>query len=90
MFITEAQTKGVKCRLRYFREGEEILELINSLENQYVRADFENKAKMLKIILSNSALTNEKCLFSYRKPFDVLVEFGKMELSSATGIRTPV
>ncbi len=77
-------------KLYSIKEGEEILELINSLENQYVKADFENKAKMLKIILSNSVLTNEKPLFSYRKPFDVLAEFGKMELSSATGIRTPV
>ena len=88
--IIENKKKLEGQKLHSLEENEKILELIKSLGNQYFRSNFEVKAKMLKIMLSNSVITNEKCLFSYRKSFDDLANFAKMEVGSATGIRTPV
>ena len=44
------------------------------LKSQYLRANLEHKAKMLKILLSNCELKGVSTSFQWNKPFDVLFE----------------
>ena len=71
-------------------EGLMILELMKNIKNQYLRANLENKSKILKILLSNCELKGVNTSFYWNKPFDILFELGKSEKrgSSQANYRT--
>ncbi len=57
-----------------YEYGYKTLELSNKLYSQYVRANHEEKAKILKHIASNYVLNDVSLDAVYRKPFDILAE----------------
>ena len=50
------------------------LELSKSLYPQYVRENLEEKAKILKLVVSNYTLNNISICPTYRKPFDIIAK----------------
>ena len=63
----------------YMREGILILELVQDIENTYLRANMEQKSKMLKILSSNLELKGVNTSFHWNKPFDILYKSGESE-----------
>ncbi|MFH0702102.1 MAG: recombinase family protein [bacterium] len=63
-----------KANDSYLKSGIEILELANNVYNLYTSQESEEKAKLLKIILSNSELKDGKLSYTYKKPLDILAE----------------
>ena len=63
----------------YMQEGLLILELVQDIKNQYLKADMEQKSKMLKILLSNLELKGVDSSFHWNKPFDILYKLGESE-----------
>ncbi len=59
---------------RYLKEGIQIIELANDAYNDYLEESSEEKAELLKILLSNSWLNNGKLVYEYKKPFDILAK----------------
>ncbi len=57
-----------------YEYGYKTLELSNNLYSQYVRANDEEKAKILKYIASNYVLNDASLDAIYRKPFDIIAE----------------
>ena len=57
-----------------YEDGYKTLELSNKLYSQYVRANHEEKAKILKYIASNYVLNDVSIDAVYRKPFDIIAE----------------
>ncbi len=57
-----------------YEYGYKTLELSNKLYSQYVRANHEEKAKILKHIASNYVLNDVSLDAVYRKPFDIIAE----------------
>jgi hypothetical protein len=60
---------------------------MKNIRNQCVRANLENKVKMLKIMLSNCELKGVNTSFYWNKPFDILFELGKTENRGHLGVR---
>ncbi len=58
----------------YYEDSCKILELSNRLYPLYVRANLEEKAKILKLVASNYTLLNASLYPTYRKPFDILAK----------------
>ncbi|HEX9746643.1 MAG TPA: recombinase family protein [bacterium] len=56
--------------------GTKIIELAKNAYSSYLQADWSQKRNLLKILLSNSTLSGCKVHYSYKKPFDLLVEGG--------------
>lgn len=50
------------------------LELSKSIYHQYLRANPEEKAKILKLVASNFILDNVSLCPKYRKPFDLIAK----------------
>lgn len=63
----------------YMQAGLQILELVQDIENTYLRANMEQKSKMLKILSSNLELKGVNTSFYWNKPFDILYELGESE-----------
>ncbi len=63
----------------YMQEGLLILELVQDIKNQYVKANMEQKSKMLKILCSNLELKGVNSCYNWNKPFDILYELGQSE-----------
>ena len=61
-----------KANTNYIQEGIQILELANQAYYQYVRQTPHEKARLLKILLSNCSLKGGTPYPTYRKPFDLL------------------
>lgn len=71
----ESQMDGRQVIERDFYEfGYKTFELSKMLYSQYVRANYEDKAKMLKFVASNYTLNDVSLFPTYRKPFDMLAE----------------
>ena len=71
----ELQMDGRQVIERDFYEfGYKTFELSKMLYSQYVRANYEDKAKMLKFVASNYTLNDVSLFPTYRKPFDMLAE----------------
>lgn len=58
----------------YLKEGIQIIELANDVYNLYLEQSSEEKAELLKILLSNSWLNNGKLDYDYKKTFDILAK----------------
>jgi site-specific DNA recombinase len=58
----------------YFRDAQEILELSKRLYPLYLKANYSEKAKILKFVASNYTLLNVSLYPTYRKPFDILAK----------------
>ena len=61
----------------YFEDGARILELSNRLYPIYVKATFNDKARILKVLASNYTIRQEDNVTicpTYRKPFDLLAK----------------
>ena len=58
----------------FYEYGYRTLELSNELYFQYVRANHEEKANILKYIASNYVLNDVSLDAVYRKPFDIIAE----------------
>ena len=58
----------------FYEYGYRTFELSNKLYFQYVRANHEEKVKMLKYIASNYVLNDVSLDAVYRKPFDIIAE----------------
>lgn len=63
----------------YMQAGLQILELVQDIENTYLRANMEQKSKMLKILSSNLELKGVNSSFHWNKPFDILYKLGESE-----------
>lgn len=57
-----------------YEYGYKTFELSNKLYRQYVRANYEDKAKILKFIASNYVLNDVSLSATYRKPFSFIAE----------------
>ena len=58
-----------KTNPRFFEDAEQILELSKSMRSLYVKANYHEKAHLLKLIASNYTLTDVSICPTYRKPF---------------------
>ncbi|GAX60916.1 site-specific recombinase, DNA invertase Pin homolog [Candidatus Scalindua japonica] len=58
----------------FYESGNKTLELFNKLYFQYVRANYEEKATILKFVASNYVLNDVSLYAVYRKPFDIIAE----------------
>ena len=62
-----------------------ILELANTAYSLYVRQDHAERAKLLKMVLSNCAIDAVSLYPTYRKPFDLIFQKAKTEEWRARG-----
>lgn len=58
----------------YGATGSRILELAKNAHNRFISQDSREQARLLRILLSNSAFDRGSLSVSYSKPFDLLVE----------------
>ena len=58
-------------------EGLRILELMQSIKNVYIKADMEDKAKILRLLLQNCTLKGVNIRFYWNSPFDLLIKLGQ-------------
>ena len=58
----------------FYEDGVQILELMNLLYSQYVKANNKEKAKILKMVASNYTLRDGTPCAAYRKPFIFFAE----------------
>jgi len=58
----------------YYRLGMEILELANSAYGLYLKQEWDEKAKLLRMLLSNSTFVRGTLSPTYNKPFDILAK----------------
>jgi len=63
----------------YFKEGIEIFELMKNIKNQYVKANSEQKHRIMKILVSNCELKGVNTRIYWNKPFDILFEMGRTQ-----------
>ena len=62
------------ANVNYYELGVRILELANSAYGLYLKQDAEEKARLLRTLLSNSTFTNGTLCPTYKKPFDILAK----------------
>ncbi len=55
--------------LNFYEDGCKTLELSNRLYSAYVKANYEERAKILKLVASNYTLNDETVIPEYKKPF---------------------
>jgi hypothetical protein len=63
-----------KANQNYLEEGIKILELANKAYSLYQRQNSYEKARLLKIIQSNSTWDGVNICPTYKKPFDILAK----------------
>lgn len=63
-----------KINPNFYEDGCKTLELSKRLYSLYQKANYEDKAKVLKLIASNYTLTKENLYPIYRRPFDLLAK----------------
>ena len=61
----------------FLEQSAEIFELMKDLKNQYVKANSEQKQKIMKILVSNWELKDVNTRIYWNKPFDMLFEMGQ-------------
>ncbi len=57
-----------------YEDAQKILELSKRLYSLYIRANYEEKVKILRFVASNYTLLNISLYPTYRKPFDILAK----------------
>jgi PglZ domain len=70
-------------------DAQTIFELANSAYSLYVSQNPAEKAKLLRIVVSNFSVDAVSVYPTYRKPFDLIVKRAQKEEWSGGGIRTP-
>ena len=60
----------------YLQQGVEVLELANRAYDLYMNQPHEERAKLLQFLLLNSTLKDGSLCVTYRKPFDIIAEWG--------------
>lgn len=63
-----------KAGMNYLKEGIKTLELCEKAYSLYNNETAEEKAKILKYLLSNSELEGGKLSYTYKKPFDIFAK----------------
>jgi len=58
----------------YLRQGTLIIELARNAYSSYLQHDRSENRRMLQIVASNYSLNGRNLHYSYKKPFDILVE----------------
>ena len=77
LFEVRAQRESVKAiNQNFYEDGCKTLELANRLNSLYLKANYEDKAKILKFVASNYTLNDITLYPVYRKPFNFIVEKG--------------
>jgi len=66
-----------EARFDRLLDGARILELANEAYSLYVRQSHAERAKLLKIVLSNCLLDSVSLYPTYRKPFDLILGAAK-------------
>ncbi len=72
--------------LNYMEEGLRILELMQSIKNVYLKADMEDKAKILRLLLQNCTLKGVNIRFYWNSPFDLLIKLGQTNKRGERGV----
>ena len=70
----------------YMEEALQILELMQSMRNQWDKADLEKKASIAKILILELKLSDVSCSIEWNKPFDLLYDVGKVK----SGVRQAI
>lgn len=78
----KSQLVGIKLQMdntpainpSFYETGCKTLELSKRLYSQYVRVDYEKKAKILRFVASNYTLNDLTLYPAYRKPFDTIAK----------------
>jgi site-specific DNA recombinase len=68
-----------KAKPERLLDGVRILELANKAHSLYLRQNSAEKARLLKIVLSNCAIGAANVYPSYRKPFDLIFQAAQTE-----------
>lgn len=76
MTLKDQLDSSVKTNPKFFEDAHKILELSKSLHSLYVKADYHEKAHLLKLISSNYILNDISICPTYRKPFSFFNEKG--------------
>ena len=63
-----------QASIDYMKLGGELLELLKNLYPRYIQQNQTEKKKLLKIIFSNFTLNGGNIDYTYKKPFDLIVE----------------
>ena len=61
----------------FYMTSRSILGLINQAYELFESSEVEERRQLIKLVLSNLRVENEKVLYEVVKPFDLLVEKGK-------------
>lgn len=72
--IELALEKHKNANINYIDEGIKILELSQRAHSLYLKQNFREKAKLIRILTSNCTLLNATPYPTYRKPFDLLAK----------------
>ena len=72
--IKSAMNSAKVINLNFYEDGCRILELSKRLYPLYLEANYEEKAKLLRLVASNFSLTDLNLCSTYRKPFDILAK----------------
>jgi hypothetical protein len=73
----------------YMEEALQILELMQGMRNQWVRANQEQRAKIAKILILELRLNDVSCSIEWNKPFDLLYDMENVKSGVSEGSRTP-
>jgi hypothetical protein len=82
--LRECAAGAVSECLSHFRTREQGL-----FSLRYVRQDHAEKAKILKMVLSNCGIDAVSLYPTYRKPFDLIFQEAKQKNGAPGAIRTP-
>jgi site-specific DNA recombinase len=85
MQIRESLKSFEKVQPEQYLNASRILELANKAYFLYVRQDHAERAKLLKMVLSNCGIDAVSLYPTYRKPFDVIFQKAKTEEWRAWG-----
>ncbi len=70
-------------------DAQKIFELANSAYSLYVSQNSVEKAKLLKLVVSNFSVDAVSVTPTYRKPFDMIAKRLNLKNGRGGGIRTP-
>ena len=73
----------------YLNQGVQILELANRAYDLYMKQPHEERARLLQFLLLNSTLKDGSLCITYRKPFDIIVEWGGRQRRRPQGDLNP-
>ncbi len=73
----------------YLQQGVQILELANRAYDLYMKQPHEERARLLQFLLLNSTLKDGSLCITYRKPFDIIIEWGGQQRRRPQGDLNP-